>query len=311
MREALLMNTHRKYIQSLLGKEIKTFSLKGRGMCNNTYYVETSDGKKYLIKRERADKDPEEQNDLVIEGNVIRHLYDLDPTLPIPNVVFISENPKTYGYEYIEGEMMAYAWKKLTESDKVGVAKSIGVFHANIGKHLTVDQAREIGIMVDKSNGLDSTVERTIQAFLDDDVPESYKETVHRARELFDETQEHAIFQCIHNDTHNENTIIHNQKLAAVVDFGDCEYGDVHREFAYHVRRYPEHLEYFIAAYTASSDKKLSLKRIISYAVIADVKEVAFYYHNPEREAENVQKLEMLTANKRMTNYKSLMHHHN
>jgi aminoglycoside phosphotransferase (APT) family kinase protein len=297
----------RAQIQSLLNKEIKTFSPKGRGMCNNTYFVEASDGKKYLIKEEREDKETNEQNDLVTEGNVIKRLYDLEPTLPIPNVVFVSDNPKMYGYEYVEGEMMVDAWEKLTESEKVDVAKSIGAFHANIGKRLTVDQAREVGIIVDKSTGLDSSGEKKIQDFLDDNVPESYKETVQRAKKLFDETQEYAIFQCIHNDTHNENTILHDQSLAAVIDFGDCEYGDVHREFAYHVRRYPEYLEHFIAGHKASSGKELSLKRIISYAVIADAKEVAYYYHNPEREAENVLRLGMLTADKRMANYKSLM----
>lgn len=302
------MNGHKKIqIQSLLNKEIKTFLPKGRGMCNNTYYVETSDGKKYLIKEEREDKEIEEQNDLVTEGNVVKLLYDLEPTLPIPNVVFVSDNPKMYGYEYVEGEMMVYAWEKLIESEKVDVAKSIGAFHANIGKHLTVDQAQEIGIVIDKSPGLDPTGEKTIQDFLDDDVSESCKEVVQKAKKFFDETKEHAIFQCIHNDTHNENTIIHNRSLAAVVDFGDCEYGDVHREFAYHVRRYPEYLEHFIAGYKASDGKNLSLKRLISYAVIADAKEVAYYYHNPKREAENVQRLGMLTAEKRMANYKSLM----
>lgn len=294
-------------IQSLLDKEIKTFSPKGRGMCNNIYNIETSDGKKYLLKEAREDKETEEQNDLVIEGNVIRHLYDLDSTLPIPNVIFVSDNPKMYGYEYIEGEMMVYAWEKLTESEKAGVAKSIGAFHANIGKHLTVDQAQEIGIMVDNSQTLDQMGGESVQAFLDDDVPESYKETAQKAKKFFDETQELAIFQCIHNDTHNENTILHNQRLAAVVDFGDCEYGDVHREFAYHVRRYPEYLKYFIAGFKASSGKDLSLKRLISYAIIADVEWIAYYHHNPEREAEQVQKLGMLTADKRMTNYKNLM----
>lgn len=297
----------RAQIQSFFDKEIKTFSPKGQGMCNNTYYVETSDGKRYLLKEEREDKKTEEQNDLVIEGSVVRCLSDLDSTLPIPNVIFVSGDPKMYCYEYVEGEMMVYAWEKLKESEKIGVAKSIGAFHANIGKHLTADQAQEIGIVVDESPGLDSTGERTIQAFLDDDVPESYKESAQKAKKLFDETQEYAIFQCIHNDTHNENTILHNQRLAAVVDFGDCEYGDVHREFSYHVRRYPEYLEHFIAGHKASSGKSLSLQRLISYAIIADVKEVAYYYHNPEREAENVQKLGMLTADKRMANYKGLM----
>ena len=33
-------------IQEILGKEITTFVLKGKGACNNAYYIETVDSKR-------------------------------------------------------------------------------------------------------------------------------------------------------------------------------------------------------------------------------------------------------------------------
>lgn len=44
-------------IQKLLGKKITQFVLKGKGACNNAYYLETDKGEKYIVKQEREIKE--------------------------------------------------------------------------------------------------------------------------------------------------------------------------------------------------------------------------------------------------------------
>ena len=62
-------------IQKLLKSEISKFVLKGKGLVNNAYYIETVDDKKYMVKMERGDKEFQPQNDLVTEAKVIQILH--------------------------------------------------------------------------------------------------------------------------------------------------------------------------------------------------------------------------------------------
>ena len=93
-------------IQKHLGKEITQFLLRWKGAVNYAYYIETNDGNKYVLKQEKEVKEFQPQNDLVIESKVANQLSDLDLSVPMPHVVFVSENPKMYAYEYIDGDLM-------------------------------------------------------------------------------------------------------------------------------------------------------------------------------------------------------------
>ena len=124
----------KSHVQTSLGKEINKLILKGKGAVSMAYYVETNDGGKYIVKQERIDKEVEPQNDLIVEAKVAQQLYDLNLSVPIPHVVFVSENPKMYGYEYIEGDLMRGIWETLSENERVDICTKLGYFHAEIGK---------------------------------------------------------------------------------------------------------------------------------------------------------------------------------
>ncbi len=68
-------------VQNELGKKISKFELKGKGMCNNVWFIETEDTSKYLIKQEREDKEIEEENDLLTEAKIITALNQKSPSL--------------------------------------------------------------------------------------------------------------------------------------------------------------------------------------------------------------------------------------
>jgi aminoglycoside phosphotransferase (APT) family kinase protein len=114
-----------------LGKKLIGFSLKGQGMCNNVWYAVSEDHQQYSVKQERSEKEEDEQNDLLVEARIIRRLNEKSPSLPVPHVVFLAENPKMYCYHYVEGERMRDAWDFLSAAEKFPSVKSWGNFMLN------------------------------------------------------------------------------------------------------------------------------------------------------------------------------------
>ena len=76
-------------------------------------------------------------------------------------------------------------------------------------------------------------------------------------------------FQFIHNDSHHENIIIKDQKIAGIIDFGESKYGEVAKEFSRYIRDYPNYVEYIIRSYEKVSGNKLSRERLISNAFLS------------------------------------------
>lgn len=267
-------------IEKILAKQITEFSLKGKGDCNYAYYVETIDGGKYIVKVEREQKQTQDQNDLIVEGNIIRHLYNAKPSVPVPNVVAVSENPKLYVYEYIEGNLMRGAWGSLSEEEKIDICHSLGRFHAEIGQKVTKEMCVVSGVEISESVGLRPKVieEEYDRLILESDVPETFKDLVKEAKMIFDTTTDKLIFQFIHNDGHPENILIKDKKIAGIIDFGDAEYGDVAKEFSRYVRDIPDYFKYIISSYEEVSGNKLSLERVVSNALISGFPEIVEDY---------------------------------
>lgn len=257
-------------IQERLDKKITQFALKGKGAVNYAYYVETEDGKKYIIKRERDDKEFQPQNDLVIEAKVAQQLHDLNLSVPIPNVVFISEDPKMYGYEYIDGDLLRGIWKDLLENEKIDICHQLGKFHAEIGKRFTKEMAEAIGIKIDMSADLHSEVSADYdRLILDANVPEDFKALVKKAKSIFDTTQDKLVFQFLHNDSHHENILIKNKAISGIIDFGNAEYGETAKEFSRYIRDFPDHFQHIVSSYEKESGNKLSYRRLVSNALIS------------------------------------------
>jgi Ser/Thr protein kinase RdoA (MazF antagonist) len=256
-------------IQKHLPSPITELTLKGKGAVNNAYYVKTEDGSKYIVKQERDDKEFQPQNDLVVEANVIKKLASLGISIPIPTVVFISENPKMYGYEYIEGELLRGVWPSLTEDEKIHICTSLGKFHAEIGKRFSKDHARALGIVIDPSTDLHPEVLRDCALILENpEVPEEFKTLAKKAKEIFDTTRDTSgsgvVFQFIHNDAHHENVLIKDKEISGFIDFGNAEYGEIAKEFSRYIRDFPAHFRYIISSYEEESGNKLSYTRLVT-----------------------------------------------
>lgn len=287
-------------IQNLIPDKITQFTLKGKGSVNNAYYVETQNGFKYIIKQEREDKEFEPQNDLVVEANVIKQLTSSGLSFPIPKIIFVSENPKVYGYEYIEGEILRGLWSSLSEDAKVDICKSLGEFHAEIGKIFSKEMAGVVGIVIDPSTDLHPEVSRDYNLILENpNVPDSFKNLARNAKEIFDTTHNDVFFQFLHNDAHHENIIIKDKKISGIIDFGNAEYGEIAKEFSRYIRDFPEHFQYIVSAYEKNSGNKLSYKRLVTYSLLSGlIDNVEDYLKGGE---------DKIKAEASMTIYKKLM----
>lgn len=256
-------------IQKLLPDEIVEFRLKGKGAVNNAYIVETKSGSRYIVKKEREDKEFQPQNNLVVEANVIKKLSSLGLDFPIPKVVFVSKDPEMYGYEYIEGELLRGLWQSLSEDEKISICKSLGQFHAEIGMKVSKEDAETLGIVIDPSTDVHPEVSRDYVSILENpEVPEEFKVVARNAKSIFDTTHDLVLFQFLHNDAHHENVLIEDKKISGFIDFGNAEYGEIAKEFSRYIRDFPAHFQYIISGYEEKSGNKLSYKRLVTCSLI-------------------------------------------
>ncbi len=287
-------------IQEFLNKEITLFELKGKGDCNYAYYVETRDGGKYIIKQEREHKETEDQNDLVVEGNLLKKLYATNLSTPVPKVVFVSENSKLYGYEYIEGELMREAWGSLSEGERIDICRSLGRFHAEIGKKFTKEMCEMSGIDINNSIEPHPQIIKDYERLIfDPKVPIDFIDLAKEAKKMFDGTADKVVFQFLHNDGHHENVIIKNKEISGIIDFGDSEYGEIAKEFSRYIRDYPDYFQHIVSAYEEVSGNKLSYQRLISNALLSGFVEIVEDYYKGEDDREKAQKI--------MAKYETLM----
>jgi len=288
-------------IQELLGEQVVRFMLKGKGAVNNAYYVETVGGKKYIIKQERKDKEFQPQNDLLLEAKVAQRLHGLNLSVPVANVTFISEDPKMYGYEYVEGDLMREEWKNMSEQERINICREIGRFIAEIGGRFTNEMAEEIGLKIDMSSDLHPEVLADYdRLILDADLPEDFKALAREAKSIFDMTRDKLAFQFLHNDSHHENIIIKEGAVAGIIDFGEAEYGEVAKEFSRHIRDFPDYFQHMVSAYEEASDNKLSYARLVSFAILNDFIDVVESYHKGGEDR--------VKAEESIAKYKTLMH---
>ena len=251
-------------IQNLLGEEIISFELKGKGYCNNAYYIETENGGKFIVKEERMDAELKEQNSLPVEAHVIQKLSGLNFSVALPKLCFVTKNPDRLAYEYIEGDLLIDVWKDLSEEERIQVCNDLGSFHAELGQKVTEAMARELGVQINTYAGLHPEVEQEYKEILTfTDIPDEFKTLAQKAKTIFDQTLDLLVFQFLHNDAHHENIIIKDKKIAGIIDFGDSEYGEIAREFSRYIRDLPDHAELIINAYENASGHKLSRKRLI------------------------------------------------
>ncbi len=279
-------------IQGYLGKEITKFTLKGKGACNYAYYIETQDGARYIVKREREDAEASIQNNLLVEASVAQQFYRLGLSIPTPRVVFVSEQPRMYGYEYIEGEMMRGIWKDLSEEQRIDICRNLGRFHAELGQKVTKQLAQKLGVQINESTDLHPEVlKEYTELVMSEDVPETFKILARRARKVFEDTRDRPIFQFLHNDAHHENILIQDARISGIIDYDDAEYGEITKEFSRYIRDYPAYFPYIVAAYEEASGNKLSYQHLISNAFLSGFDDIVEDYRKGGIDKANAEKM--------------------
>jgi aminoglycoside phosphotransferase (APT) family kinase protein len=269
----------REKVQQLLGKRITQFSLFGKGAVNNAYLAETIDGEKYIVKQEKAVKEFQPQNTLLVEASVAQALGKVRLTIPVPDVVFTSEDPVMYGYHYIEGDLMMALWGSLDEKERINICRALGGFHAEIGKKISKELAAKMGVAINDSTDLHpETIEEYNSILKSDDIPDEWKALARRARDIFDNTSDKTVFQFIHNDSHHENIIIRNKKIVGIIDFGNAEYGEVAKEFSRYIRDYPDYFQFIVFAYEEAAGIRLSYKRLVNNAFLSGLVDIVEDY---------------------------------
>ncbi|GEM_PF-826589 len=278
-------------IQKFLGGEITEFILKGRGACNDAYYIETQEGNTFIVKQERAVKEFQPQNSLMVEAAVAQQLYALDLSIPVPRVVFISENPPMYGYEYIKGHLMKEVWPFLSEDIRVDICRTLGRFHAEIGKKVSKKMSQDLGIKIDESSVLHPEVlKEYVQLMQDEDVPGSFKALAERAKTIFDGARDGLVFQFLHNDAHHENILIQDKKISGIIDFGNTEYGEIAKEFSRYIRDFPEYFMHIVSAYEEGSGHMLAHERLVSNAFLSGFMEIVEDYRKGGTDRTNAER---------------------
>lgn len=256
-------------ISQQLHEEIKLLTVKGKGLVNNAYYVETAVGT-YIVKQEREDKEFQPQNNLAVEAAVVKQLSGLDLSLIVPHVVFVCEEPMMYGYTYIEGDTLIDIWSSLTEDEKVYICRELGNFHAEIGKRFTKQMAEEVGIQINPSLDVHpETIKDNESILANSEVPEELKNLLQEAGQIFDAVTDKVVFQFLHNDAQHENILVQDKKISGIIDFGESEYGEIAKEFSRYIRDFPNHFQLIVSAYEEKSGNKLSYKRLISYSLLS------------------------------------------
>ncbi|MFA7193498.1 MAG: aminoglycoside phosphotransferase family protein [Candidatus Paceibacterota bacterium] len=257
-------------IEKIIKEKITKFELKASGFVNNAYYLETKTGKKCIVKVEKEIQEFTPQNSLVIEAKVAQKLYESNLTIPVPEVIFVSQDPDMYGYSFIEGDTLRNVWKDLSEEERIDILRNLGYFHAQIGKIISKQNANEMGVLVDDSTGLHLEVLADYHLIISDEsLPKNMIDLAQKAKSIFDTTLDQSVFQFIHNDAHHENVLIKDKKISGFIDFGNSEYGETAREFSRYIRDFPNHFQHIIDSYEEESNNKLSLARLITNSFLS------------------------------------------
>ncbi len=270
------LDSLKKIIEDNLHQKVEELTYLGRGACNNIYYCKTSSNK-YSIKQERNEKLDIEKNDLYLESQILK-LLELKEIDSIPRIIFEINNPKLFCYEYIEGTPLDEKWSLLSNKERSCIMAQLGKFHALLHLSLSDNEVNSLDILKNTNNIsseiskfrniLDNTTHKNDSLF-------NILSIIEKQYEGIEDTE--IITGLLHGDLHRGNALVHNGQLSGVVDFGNCEFGDINRDFSHYARHYLNCLDEVINAYNTNSVFKLNKKRIIIYGMLKDIEKITYH----------------------------------
>lgn len=274
-----------RVIEQYFSAKISGLSLLGQGLCNTVYAFTISD-RKYCVKIERADKETNEQNDILVESRIIQEIFQKGVTRHVPEIFLVDSEHRLYVYDYFEGSNLEN-FSLLNNTEMEDLFLRLGAFHASLDC-LTKEEAQEIGMVVDETGtSITEFFSNDKIADLPKDWDQKWVQVVHSALRIYATTKP-GHCQCIHNDAHDRNIFVTpNMDNFRVIDFGDAMYGDVHLDFVSYVHAYPDYWRFAIEGFEKASGKSLSRERLIALALMRHLKGLIKMW-NEQSEREHV-----------------------
>lgn len=245
-------------IENKIETKILAYPHIGNGQCNDVYKLETDIGN-YCLKIEKEDRSLDELNDIIIEGSLLEYMSKKS-VKHIPE--FILKNNHYYIYKFMEGGLMNKSFHNLTEKEKILVCYDIAEFHFELSK-ITKKDALALGIKEYKPEKNKLGLEQhDFKKLTEDEI-----NIIKQAHEIYINSLGDSLPQLLHNDAHDKNILISNQK-AIFIDFGDMLWRDIHYDFYRYVFDYPKYWKIIVSRFEKISGKKLNRKRIISISLL-------------------------------------------
>lgn len=239
------------------------------GECNQVFFVTATDGKRYVLKQRKVNGlRNSELNNLVTEGELLRYLNQCNSALPIPRIYQVSKRPASYTYPFLKGESLGKAWEKLSERSRIRICYELAQFHDSLYRYSYIKTLKRIGLKVLaeekpireitvtrylKQNRFPVPVHCTILTLLHQQIGTSQKK-VHR--------------MLCHNDCHRNNILTYQNRLSAVIDFGDACIADVHTDFVYYAIDFPDYFERIVQQFENLTGIQVSVDRIVALSII-------------------------------------------
>ena len=259
-----------KDIQHFFTQKILSCELLGSGCSNDAYLIQTNDAKKYVAKRARNAPEHKAQNTLFLEAKLLEFLSPKHLCIFIPKIVFLSENPDMYGYEYIPGMLLTKIWEEIHPLVKISISKQLWQFHAELGKNISRKESWKLWLNIDLSPDLHpESLEDLRKIHGDPDIPGDIKHLALSMRKVLENTFSDLHFQFLHNDAHHENILVADAEITGFIDFWEAEYGEITKEFSRYIRDFPDYWQYIVQSYEEHSWNMLSCERLISYSFLA------------------------------------------
>lgn len=266
------MKTIPSVLQTLLVDKGFVVTPFHKGQCNELWQVLPEEGSACLVKIPRDDAEEQEANDLHTEARLLQFLNTALPHLPLPQVLWVGAQVPLYAYTPLPGQRLSAVWPFLNESARQQLFFELGKCHAQWSKAIDYEQAMALGLADHRLESIAPDESETLRELLESgDLTQAHREAWKAALDLVQSTEHLALHTFCHNDAHHDNILVDQGRLSGILDFGDADYGDVHREFVRYVTDYPGHASYVLQGFEQEYSTQLCWSRIQALAVLQGI----------------------------------------
>lgn len=217
-----------------------------------------------------------------LEIKILAYLKD-KISLPIPNIKFIGKSYLYTGYKKIQGEKLSREIiDSLSEEERTKLVYDLANFLNEFHGSFSVDKAKEMGIEEEDHFSYHNSInKKLVEKIGDGKLADFVKKTLKEYAQIIKSEDEILI---LYNDLHEDNMAFDakEKKLNGIFDFGDVMIEDVNREFCYLFRLDPQFMEEVVREYEKISGRKIDTNRVILYAKINEMSDLAEYIDKPD-----------------------------